>query len=63
MYAPLYTKLISVIVFAALATGPARATFHFMQIEQVIGGANGDTAAQAIQLRMRLGGQNFLSQT
>ena len=31
----------------------ADAAFHFMQIEQVIGGVNGDTTAQAIQLRMR----------
>lgn len=33
------------------------ATFHLMQIEQVIGGVNGDTTAQAIQLRMRNAGQ------
>jgi hypothetical protein len=32
-----------------------------MQIEQVIGGVNGDTSAQAIQLRMRAGSQNFVS--
>jgi hypothetical protein len=37
----------------------AHATFHLMQIEQVIGGVNGDTTAQAIQLRMRAAGQNF----
>ncbi len=35
---------------------PAQATFHLMQIEQVIGGVNGDTTAQAIQLRMRFAG-------
>lgn len=40
------------------AAAPASATFHFMQIEQVIGGVNGDTTAQAIQLRMRSAGQN-----
>jgi len=39
----------------------AYATFHMMQIEQVIGGVNGDTTAQAIQLRMRSAGQNFVS--
>ena len=33
-----------------------------MQISQVIGGVNGDTSAQAIELRMRSPGQNFLSQ-
>jgi len=32
-----------------------------MQIEQVIGSVNGDTTAQAIQLRMRATGQNFVS--
>lgn len=31
----------------------AAASFHLMQIEQVIGGVNGDTSAQAIQFRMR----------
>jgi hypothetical protein len=40
----------------------ATASFHFMQIEQVIGGVNGDTTAQAIQLRMRSSGQNLVSQ-
>lgn len=42
---------------------PAHATFHFMQIEQVVGGVGGNTAAQAIQLRMRSGSQNFVSQS
>ena len=32
-----------------------------MQISQVIGGVNGDTSAQAIELRMRSPGQNILS--
>ena len=36
-----------------LLAQPAFATFHLMQIEQVIGGVNGDTSRQAIQLRMR----------
>lgn len=42
-----------------LLTAPplADADFHLMQIEQVIGGVNGDTSAQAIQLRMRSDGQ------
>ena len=39
----------------------AYATFHEMQIEQVILSVNGDTTAQAIQLRMRAAGQNFVS--
>ena len=32
-----------------------------MQIEQVIASVNGDSTAQAIQLRMRAAGQNFVS--
>ncbi|HKP04964.1 MAG TPA: hypothetical protein VJU77_16550 [Chthoniobacterales bacterium] len=52
-------------IFAALAAlalaVPAHATFHFMQIEQVIGGVNGDTTAQAVQLRMRFAGQNLIT--
>jgi len=39
----------------------AHASFHFMQIEQVIGSVDGDTTAQAIQLRMRAAGQNLVS--
>jgi len=41
---------------------PAGASFHLMQIEQVIGGVNGDVTAQAIQLRMRSAGQNLVGQ-
>ena len=49
------------LTLAVLAVGSAAAeTFHFMQIEQVIAGVNGDTTAQAVQLRMRLLGQNFV---
>jgi len=44
----------------ALAS-PAFASLHLMQIEQVIGGVNGDTTQQAIQLRMRAPGQNLVS--
>ncbi len=39
----------------------AQASYHFMQIEQVIAGIDGDTQAQAIQLRMRSNSQNFVS--
>jgi Calx-beta domain len=39
----------------------AHASFHFMQIEQVIGSVDGDTTVQAIQLRMRAAGQNLVS--
>lgn len=44
-----------------LCSLPAFASFHLMQIEQVIGGVGGNTAAQAIQLRMRSGAQNLMS--
>lgn len=37
---------------------PAQASFHFMQIEQAVGGVGGDSSVQAVQLRMRSGGQN-----
>ncbi|MCI0363961.1 MAG: hypothetical protein L0219_08780 [Phycisphaerales bacterium] len=42
-------------------TSTASATFHLMQIEQVIGGVNGDVTEQAIQLRMRAAGQNAVA--
>lgn len=44
-----------------LAGRPAEATFHLMQIEQVLAGVDGSTATQAIQLRMRALGQNLVS--
>jgi hypothetical protein len=40
---------------------PAFASFHLMQIEQAIGGVNGNTSRQAIQLRMRSPGQQFVN--
>jgi len=40
-------------------TSQIQATFDLMQIEQVIAGVDGDTSAQAIQLRMRFFGQNL----
>jgi hypothetical protein len=55
-------KLNFLVVAATAALTPrAVATFHFMQIEQVIGGAGGDTGVQAIQLRMRSSFQNQMS--
>ena len=47
---------LSALALTALATS-APAAFHVMQIEQVIGGINGENTAQAIQLRLRSGGQ------
>ncbi|MCH8153136.1 MAG: hypothetical protein IH830_12295 [Planctomycetes bacterium] len=54
--AVLATSLFSVPVYSADAL-----FFDLMQIEQVIGGVNGDTTAQAIQLRMRCRFQNLLN--
>lgn len=57
-------RLIRVIAVVIVLSGVwllcqrARASFHLMQIEQVIGGVNGDTSAQAIQLRMKTLFQN-----
>ena len=41
-------------------TSQTQATFDLMQIEQVIAGVEGDTSAQAIQLRMRFALPNFV---
>ena len=40
---------------------PAHAGFHVMQIEEIIGGVGGNANAQAVQLRLRTGGQNIVS--
>jgi hypothetical protein len=53
--------VIAPLACAALCPSAA-ASFHLMQIEQVIGGVNGDVTEQAIQLRMRAAGQNLVSQ-
>jgi Abnormal spindle-like microcephaly-assoc'd, ASPM-SPD-2-Hydin len=48
----------------ALALAPSTfASFHLMQVEQVIASMDGDISAQAIQLRMRASGENLVSQT
>jgi hypothetical protein len=60
----IHMRLISaflVVMLFALAVPSAHATFHFMQIEQVIGGVDGDNSMQAIQLRMRASFQNLVS--
>lgn len=49
------------LVLVALAASPSFASFHFMQIEQPIGGVCGDVSQQAVQLRMRAAGQNQVS--
>jgi hypothetical protein len=55
-------RLVVIMALAGILTSPALATFHLMQIEQAIGGVDGDPTAQAIQLRMRAAGQNLVSQ-
>lgn len=53
-------KACLILAFAAL-TSTASATFHLMQIEQVVASLNGNPAAQAVQLRMRSTGENLVS--
>ena len=53
-----FAVALSVAALAVLVVRPASATFHLMQIEQVIGGVDGNTGVQAIQLRMRSTFQN-----
>ena len=43
------------------AAAPGAASFHLMQIEQVIGGVCGDLTQQAIQLRMRADDQGVVN--
>jgi len=55
--------LLSALTLGAITLAePAFASFHLMQIEQVIGGVNGDNTRQAIQLRLRFGGNNLVQQ-
>ncbi len=48
-------------VAAWVGATPAFASFHLMQIEQVVGGVGGRIDQQAVQLRMRAFGQNLVS--
>ena len=50
-----------VVVLSFLVANSAFAAFHLTQVEQIIGGVNGDLTAQAIQLRMRSVGQSLVS--
>lgn len=54
-------KLLFLVAALALSP-PAFATFHLMQVEQLIGAIDDDTSAQAVQLRMRTVDQDFVSQ-
>src|SRR5688572_976872 len=53
---------VGVLLLAVSATS-ASGSFHEMIVERVIGGVNGDTTAQAIQLRMRTAFQNQVQQS
>jgi Protein of unknown function (DUF1573) len=58
------SKSFLVSIITALALAPSGfATFHLIQVEQVIASLDGNTSAQAIQLRMRAPGQFDMSQT
>lgn len=63
VYTWLYVGVLVMTWNSLAVVNPALGAFHFMQIEQIIGGVNGDTTAQAIQLRTRSAGQNFVSST
>jgi hypothetical protein len=54
------TVLILGAALVGLTSGTAHATFHLMQIEQVVAGVDGDNSIQAIQLRMRGSFQNLV---
>lgn len=45
-----------------LSAPPARASFHLMQINQLMGSFHGDPTVQAIELRMRVSGEESVSQ-
>ena len=51
-------RWLAVFALISLASQPAKASVHLMQIEQVIGGFCGDVTSQAVQLRMRSALQN-----
>ncbi|MBY0113805.1 MAG: hypothetical protein K2Y21_13390 [Phycisphaerales bacterium] len=55
------TTIVSVASGCVLLASTAVASHHVMQIQQIIGGVGGDVTAQAIQLRQRFAGQNFVA--
>ena len=60
---PVLTALVGVIALVvALAQGnSAYASFHCMRIHAVMGGANGNTGIQYVELRMNAGGQTLVN--
>lgn len=60
------TRVLALLLVGAVSTflsAPADASFHLMQVEQIVGGICGGTKAQVVQLRMRAGGQDLVSGT
>lgn len=51
----------AMMLIALAFTASSYGAFELMQIEQMMGGVNGDTSAQAIQLRMRASDQSKLT--
>jgi hypothetical protein len=54
-------RLLCILLTFAFVAASSPAAFHVMQIEEIIGSINGNTSAQAIQLRLRNSGQNLVS--
>jgi hypothetical protein len=50
-----------VALLLVVVANTARASFHLIEVNKVLPSYNGDTAIQAIELRMQAGGQNFVS--
>src|SRR4051794_10041584 len=53
--------VVTLLLASVALASSARASFHVMQVEQIIGSLNGNTSAQAIQLRLRAAGQSQVS--
>ncbi len=54
-------SLAAAVTAVVVTAAPAAASFHLMQIEQVVGAVCGNPTRQAIQLRTRAVGQNFIA--
>src|SRR6478735_2137580 len=52
---------VAIAVAMPLVVSNAWATFHEMEIEEIVGSINGNTQAQAVQLREKALGQNLVS--
>lgn len=59
---PKFANVVAVTLslWAAAPASRCLASYHFMQIEKIVAGVNGDTSAQAVQLRMRVASQGQL---